>query len=143
MKDTNPPLHLYDKVIWMPIKRVYFDMINEGIKKEEYREIKDFWTSRLFERILDGYVTEGGEIKTKMVLRPVTDFQTCGLMLHAGYGKDKPHLLVDLLSVWPGVGNPQWGAPDFRVYINSLGEIRWRNWPAKVAHLGSRKHPAT
>lgn len=30
----------------LPIKKKWFDMIASGEKKEEYREIKPYWTSR-------------------------------------------------------------------------------------------------
>lgn len=30
----------------LPIKNKWFDMIKSGKKKEEYREIKPYWTSR-------------------------------------------------------------------------------------------------
>ena len=30
----------------LPIKRKWFDMIKSGEKKEEYREIKPYWTKR-------------------------------------------------------------------------------------------------
>lgn len=33
--------------IHLPIKRKWFDMIASGVKKEEYREIKKHWVSRL------------------------------------------------------------------------------------------------
>lgn len=32
----------------LPIKRKWFDMIKSEEKKEEYREIKPYWASRLF-----------------------------------------------------------------------------------------------
>ena len=34
-------------MLTLPIKRIWFDMIKVGIKKEEYREIKPYWTTRL------------------------------------------------------------------------------------------------
>ena len=37
----------------LPIKKKWFDMIRSGEKKEEYREIKSYWTSRAG-RILTG-----------------------------------------------------------------------------------------
>lgn len=34
-------------MLTMPIKKKWFDMILSGEKKEEYREIKPYWTIRL------------------------------------------------------------------------------------------------
>lgn len=44
----------------LPIKKKWFDMILLGQKKEEYREIKPYWTTR-FEKVLS----------FKMVCQPV------------------------------------------------------------------------
>ena len=37
-------------MLTLPIKKKWFDMICSGAKKEEYREIKPYWTKR-FENI--------------------------------------------------------------------------------------------
>ena len=37
----------------LPIKKKWFDMIASGEKKEEYREIKTYWTSRFLGKELD------------------------------------------------------------------------------------------
>ena len=34
-------------MLTLPIKKKWFDMIKTGEKKEEYREIKPYWTKRL------------------------------------------------------------------------------------------------
>ncbi|MBL4621940.1 MAG: hypothetical protein JKY89_06035 [Immundisolibacteraceae bacterium] len=85
------------KVLHLPIKKEWQDMIKSGIKKEEYREIKPHWTSR---------------IKNKHY-----DFT----MLKNGYGKDAPRILMEVLGIEKGRGNPDWGAPDYDVYIIKLG----------------------
>ena len=36
-----------NNVLYLPLKKKWFDMIVSGIKKEEYREINDYWTKRL------------------------------------------------------------------------------------------------
>ena len=43
------------KILCLPIKKKWFDMIRSGEKKEEYREIKPYWMNRL------GYWHESGE----------------------------------------------------------------------------------
>lgn len=32
-----------DKILYLTLKKQWFDMINDGIKTEEYREIKPYW----------------------------------------------------------------------------------------------------
>ncbi len=34
-------------MLTLPIKRMWFDMVASGEKKEEYREIKEYYDSRL------------------------------------------------------------------------------------------------
>lgn len=38
------------KVLTLNLDEKYFEKIRDGIKKYEYREIKSFWTKRLYER---------------------------------------------------------------------------------------------
>ena len=42
-------------MLTLPIKKKWFDMIKSGEKKEEYREIKPYWTKR-FENNLNEVV---------------------------------------------------------------------------------------
>ena len=39
------------KVLQLSVKRKWFDLIKAGTKREEYREIKSYWVSRLFEYV--------------------------------------------------------------------------------------------
>ena len=38
---------IYLKVLRLAVRKEYFEQIKAGIKKEEYREIKDYWIKRL------------------------------------------------------------------------------------------------
>ena len=84
----------------LPIKRKCFDAILSGEKKEEYREIKPYYTSRF---------SKYGE-KFEIGIR-------------AGYSKNSPfaRLCVELTK---GKGRKEWGAPDFPVYILKIKGIR-------------------
>lgn len=35
------------KILTLNLNKEYFNEIKSGIKKEEYREVKDYWTKRL------------------------------------------------------------------------------------------------
>lgn len=37
------------KTLTLSLKKQWFDLIKAGIKKEEYREIKDFYRARFFD----------------------------------------------------------------------------------------------
>ena len=38
-----------EKILDLPLKKEYYCLIESGIKREEYREDKDFWRRRFFE----------------------------------------------------------------------------------------------
>ena len=86
----------------LPIKRKWFDMILSGEKKEEYREIKPYYTTR-FKNLWQGSLI-GGEAKRKIMFRN-------------GYSKNSPSFVAECtLSV--GTGKPEWGAvPNERYFV--------------------------
>lgn len=89
------------KIVNMPICKKWFDMILSGEKKEEYREIKDYWLKRLM----------GMSIVTHV-------------KLINGYGKNMPYLLIEVKKVTVGTGKEEWGAvPGEEYYVLELGEI--------------------
>lgn len=49
-----------EKTLHLNLERKWFDMIYQGIKKEEYRELKKYWEDRLQEmcKICDGYCND-------------------------------------------------------------------------------------
>lgn len=36
-----------NKVLYLPLKKEWFEMIKSGEKNEEYREVKEYWKKRL------------------------------------------------------------------------------------------------
>lgn len=48
------------KYLTLNLKRKYFDEIKSGIKKEEYRELKEYWTKRLNSKEYDIIVIKLG-----------------------------------------------------------------------------------
>jgi len=42
------------KVLYLPLKKEWFDMIASGVKTEEYRLMNDFWTKRICTKAKDG-----------------------------------------------------------------------------------------
>lgn len=83
-------------MLTLPIKKKWYDMIISGEKKEEYRDIKPYYTKRFQTKgLLDRYGL------------PVTTIQK--LILKNGYGKDAPQALVDV-TLDIRQGKPEWGA---------------------------------
>lgn len=89
------------RILHLTLKKQWFDMIASGEKKEEYREIKPYWETRLF-----------GKKEYDAI-----EFRN-------GYMKDAPRIRVELKEISEGLGIIEWGAPEARpVFILKLGEI--------------------
>jgi len=75
-------------------------MILAGIKKEEYREIKPYWDSRLLKKSFDV------------------------VLFRNGYQKNARVFSIEFIELSTGFGIVEWGAPEKEiVYILKLGNI--------------------
>ena len=95
-------------MLTLPIKKKWFDMIKSGEKKEEYREIKPYYTSRFEKYLLD------------------KENKPFEILLRNGYGKDKPTIKC-LVNINIDYGFVDWNARPFEIYyvlkILSVEEI--------------------
>lgn len=91
------------KILYLPLKAKWYEMIEIAVKKEEYREIKPYWTKRL--------VNPDGTLKR-------FDF----VVFTYGYTKRK--MVVQCKHIYRGGGVHAWGAVPFQeYYVISLGRI--------------------
>ena len=87
-------------ILYVPIKIQWLQMIADGIKKEEYREIKPYWTNRF---TVDGLV--------------LVDYHT---VVYHGYGQYMP-VACDVVDIRIGTGREEWGAvPGEKYYITEI-----------------------
>jgi len=87
-------------ILYLTLKKQWFDLILSGEKVEEYREVKPYWSHRLHKKVWD-----------------VINF-------HNGYSKNSPWFNIECIGFCCGTGNQKWGAPpDQDVYILKLGKI--------------------
>ncbi len=92
-------------MLTLPIKKKWFDMIKSGEKKEEYREIKPYWTKRLFDN--RGYCKYGLVSITEEIDREV--------LFRNGYGNNKPTIKCKVhISI--NSGKEEWGAEPNELY---------------------------
>jgi len=85
-------------ILHLTLKKRWFDMIADGHKTEEYREMKPYWQKRL--RMGRWY--------------DAVSFRN-------GYSKDARKMLIECKGVFIGHGVQAWGAPKEEVYIIQLG----------------------
>ena len=101
--NSKPILHLNLKTNW-------FELISNGEKKEEYREIKPFWN-----RIFSSY------IKIKGKFYHPTDVIIC---FSNGYSKTRKQMFLECTGMFIREGKQEWGAePGKRYYVLKLGNI--------------------
>ncbi len=75
-------------------------MIANGVKREEYREMKPYWNLRLMTKSYDA------------------------IQFRNGYSKNSPTILIEFKELLSGLGIIEWGAPESTpVYILKLGAI--------------------
>ncbi|MFG6319581.1 MAG: ASCH domain-containing protein [Clostridia bacterium] len=95
-------------MLTLPIEKKWFDMIESGEKKEEYREIKPYWTSR-FENL------------TYFDFRKI--FRDFEVEFRNGYGNRVPKIRCRC-RLRIGIGKTEWGAePNKEYYILEILEI--------------------
>ena len=93
------------KDLKLVLKRKWYDMIASGYKKEEYREVTDYWKNRLLEK---------GSWDVRL-------FDT--VTFYLGYAKERPSMTFEWISLGYGEGKPEWGAePGKEYFIIILGE---------------------
>jgi hypothetical protein len=90
-----------NKTLHLNLKKQWFDMILSGVKKCEYRDMKEYWSERLF---------------------PAEDFTT--VTFSNGYSKDRRQFEIELQDITTGEGREDWGAVKGKqYYILCLGGI--------------------
>ena len=100
------------KVLALTISKQWFDKIVSGEKKEEYREIKKYWVSRLVNQQAENgdvlFDEFGGYCRVigKLEYKPYTH-----VLFVNGYSKDSPRIEKEIESIT--IGKPKKGlCPD-------------------------------
>lgn len=95
------------KILHLPLKKKWFDMIASGEKKEEYRALKDHW----FDRLTTYHY-------------PIIPKRFDAICFKNGYRKDAPTITVKWLGCEIGTPRPEWSDNwQGEVFIIKLGEI--------------------
>ena len=106
----------------LPIKRKWLEKIRSGEKREEYREIKPYYTSRVRNLITFAPWSEG---KTIEYLKRCGDKGTPfdNVVLRGGYDLLSPAIRIKG-TITIGEGRTEWGAePGKRYYIFRIDEV--------------------
>lgn len=105
-------LHLILKAQW-------YNMIEQGIKKEEYRDITPYYQKRLCNSFLSDYCKRVTAYCERACHYVIPNYTT--VTFHYGYTSRIMKFKIDDVHI--GKGNPDWGAePDKRYFVITLGE---------------------
>lgn len=100
------------KVLVLPIKKKWFEMIVSGEKKEEYREIKPYYDSRF-----KGYMPRATNFRNEYIA------PTFDIVFRNGYEYNSPSVKCRC-AVDYGEGKEEWGAiPGKRYYILKILKV--------------------
>lgn len=97
------------KILHLTLHGEWYKMISQDIKKEEYRELKPFWKSRLQKKVLD--------VESKEYKEVYKSFDA--ILFKNGYRAEDEAMLVELKGIEIGPGNPDWGGRSWRKLLCS------------------------
>lgn len=104
------------KMLTLPIKKKWLDMILSGEKKEEYREIKPYYESRFAKWF--GVVMLGGNLlkASDIGLSKCEKDDIQEIQFRNGYNRKSPSFVAKC-SLSVGTGKEKWGAEKDRQYF--------------------------
>lgn len=99
------------KVLELTLKKIWFDLIEKGIKTEEYREVKRYWIVRLLSNT--EYITDLEGVKNIGAKFKAFDF----VRFKNGYSRTSPQITMEFKGISIGQGLPEWGAIEGKEYF--------------------------
>jgi hypothetical protein len=116
------------RTLHLPLKKEWYEMIESGIKTEEYREIKSYWVQRLTRygndklngRLYAEFMSSSPEVLKYNIEQGLMTFADY-THVKFSYGYTKRTMTFEIESISIGRGNPEWGAPAEDVFIIKLG----------------------
>ena len=115
-----------ERILYLTLKKKWYDMIVSGEKKEEYRSVTDYWMIRLAG--IKGCGTSYNFTLLCNKSNKCRDYDF--VVFRNGYNANSPMAMFECKGITVGQGKTKWGAPDHRVFIISLGKQRSRTLSA-------------
>lgn len=115
------------KTLDLVLKKEWYNLIEQGIKKEEYREVKPYWCKRLkgFARVCPYSLPSAGEeriCQMKGTFCP-SGFEPVYDKVRFRKGYTRQSMTFEIVSMRVDKGKPEWGAPEDKpVFVLTLGE---------------------
>lgn len=113
------------KTLRLNLKKEWYEMIESGTKKEEYRELKYYWSKRLLKnfpvmwRVMMDMCIENGNFEPMVDKELHPEYETVTFVY--GYTKRTMEFKLDVVTI--GEGKPEWGAiPGQKYFVIHIGE---------------------
>lgn len=100
------------KILYLPLKKEWYNMIESGEKKEEYRELSNYWYKRLMYK---PFIDDSDNTFDNDDVKPY-DY------VRFSYGYTKRNMTYKCNKIRIGEGKKEWGAPNGLVFIIELGD---------------------
>lgn len=114
-----------ENILYLPLKTEWYNLIESGIKTEEYREIKPYWIKRLCtEETLSNFNLDSfsNDKKTLSTLYSTNNFQFKNFnKVIFTYGYTTKSMTFEVINITIGKGKTEWGAMDDLLFIIKLG----------------------
>ena len=115
------------KTLYLSLKEEWYNLIEKGVKKEEYRQIKPFWVKRI--GMLEAKTKEIEQIPQEelvsMMEKKMEDGYLNSYYTHVqfSFGYTNRTMTFEINDLTVGIGRGDWGAPvDEKVFIIHLGK---------------------
>jgi len=121
------------KTLDLVLKRRWYDLIQSGVKTEEYREIKPYWIRRFCYKVSPTFpipwvsmvlASQDSEHLKVLLTRRVVNLKNFDkVTFHLGYSKDRPSMTFAIKEIVIAEGKEEWGAlPGETYFVIKLGE---------------------
>ena len=102
------------------LKRKWFDLIQSGEKKEEYRDITAYWCTRI---LTSPYHKTYGENMAESLPIGYYNSKHSKVRFRLGYGKNAPEMIFKISGVKVANPKPEWSMPNpTKSFSIELGE---------------------
>lgn len=114
------------KTLKLVLKKQWYDMIASGEKKEEYREMSDYWILRLTKHCPHGQATAAFlavdmNMWSRVFEKPISGWDA--VTFYMGYAKDRPQMTFKIREIVCDEGKREWGAePGKKYFVIKLGD---------------------
>ena len=111
------------KTLHLPLKTKWYEMIESGTKREEYRDIKPYWVKKFAKLVPARYRAQWDKAINK---RNYSHFRHKLIAstydaVKFSYGYTKRTMTFEIDSITIDKGIFEWGAPSEEVFIIKLG----------------------